>query len=226
MISCLRSVGHCFRRWTASSRRVLIAPCLQPAPKIGRAHSCGPSMGGYRMDRRSFIKRAGTAGAGAAAAATTLAAPAIAQSTPKISWRCTSSFPKALDTIFGAAETMAKYVQRIDRRQFRHPGLCGRRDRARPAGGGCRGGRYRRDVPHGFLLLLGQGPDLRAGDGRPVHVQRPADERLALLWRRQRPAERILCDAGPLRPARAATPAPRWAAGTARRSTRSPTSRA
>src|SRR5690606_7305322 len=49
-------------------------------------------------------------GAGAAAAAT-LAAPAIAQSNPKVSWRCTSSFPKSLDTIFGAAETMAKYVR-------------------------------------------------------------------------------------------------------------------
>ncbi|MBN9036695.1 MAG: TRAP transporter substrate-binding protein [Rhizobiales bacterium] len=62
------------------------------------------------MDRRSFIKNAGLGGIGAAAA-TTLAAPAIAQSSPKISWRCTSSFPKALDTIFGAAETMAKYVR-------------------------------------------------------------------------------------------------------------------
>jgi TRAP-type mannitol/chloroaromatic compound transport system substrate-binding protein len=62
------------------------------------------------MDRRSFIRKAGFAGA-SAAAATTLAAPAIAQSAPKITWRCTSSFPKALDTIFGAAETMAKYVR-------------------------------------------------------------------------------------------------------------------
>ncbi|SMH53182.1 TRAP transporter substrate-binding protein [Mesorhizobium australicum] len=61
------------------------------------------------MDRRAFITKAGLAGAGAAAAST-LAAPAIAQSSPKIAWRCTSSFPKALDTIYGAAETMAKYV--------------------------------------------------------------------------------------------------------------------
>jgi TRAP-type mannitol/chloroaromatic compound transport system substrate-binding protein len=62
------------------------------------------------MDRRSFIKNAGLGGIGAAAA-TTLAAPAIAQSSPKITWRCTSSFPKALDTIYGAAETMANYVK-------------------------------------------------------------------------------------------------------------------
>ena len=61
------------------------------------------------MDRRSFIKKAGFAGAGAAAA-TTLAAPAIAQSSPKITWRLTSSFPKSLDTIYGGAEVFAKMV--------------------------------------------------------------------------------------------------------------------
>ncbi len=61
------------------------------------------------MDRRLFLKRAATAGAGATAA-TALAAPAIAQSNPKITWRVTSSFPKSLDTIYGAAETMSKYV--------------------------------------------------------------------------------------------------------------------
>ena len=62
------------------------------------------------MDRRSFIKKAGVAGAGAAAAATTLAAPAIAQEMPKITWRLTSSFPKALDTIFGGATDIAERV--------------------------------------------------------------------------------------------------------------------
>ncbi|TCU15837.1 TRAP transporter substrate-binding protein [Rhizobium sullae] len=61
------------------------------------------------MDRRSFIKKAGTAGAGAVAASA-LAAPAIAQENPKISWRMTSSFPKSLDTIFGGAEDIAKQV--------------------------------------------------------------------------------------------------------------------
>ncbi len=61
------------------------------------------------MDRRLFLKRAATAGAGVTAASA-LAAPAIAQSNPKITWRLTSSFPKSLDTIFGAANTMAKFV--------------------------------------------------------------------------------------------------------------------
>ena len=61
------------------------------------------------MDRRSFITRAGLGGVGAVAA-TTLAAPAIAQTTPKINWRLTSSFPKSLDTIYGGAEVISKYV--------------------------------------------------------------------------------------------------------------------
>jgi TRAP-type mannitol/chloroaromatic compound transport system substrate-binding protein len=62
------------------------------------------------MDRRSFIKRAGLGGVGAVAA-TTLAAPAIAQSNPKITWRLTSSFPKGLDTIYGGAEVFAKHLK-------------------------------------------------------------------------------------------------------------------
>lgn len=61
------------------------------------------------MDRRSFITKAGLAGAGAAAA-TTLAAPAIAQSSPKVTWRLASAFPKSLDTIYGGAETFSKMV--------------------------------------------------------------------------------------------------------------------
>ncbi|BCH22940.1 ABC transporter substrate-binding protein [Mesorhizobium sp. L-8-10] len=61
------------------------------------------------MDRRSFIRKTGAAGVGAAAAAA-LAAPAIAQSSPKVTWRMTSSFPKSLDTIYGGAEVLAKML--------------------------------------------------------------------------------------------------------------------
>ncbi|KAG1651728.1 Alpha-keto acid-binding periplasmic protein TakP [Nymphon striatum] len=61
------------------------------------------------MDRRSFIKKAGVTGAGAAAAST-LAAPAIAQEMPKVTWRLSSGFPKALPTIYGAAEVFADAV--------------------------------------------------------------------------------------------------------------------
>src|SRR5206468_3866765 len=49
-------------------------------------------------------------GSAVAGAATLVAAPAIAQGAPEIKWRLTSSFPKSLDTIFGTAQTFAKYV--------------------------------------------------------------------------------------------------------------------
>jgi TRAP-type mannitol/chloroaromatic compound transport system substrate-binding protein len=57
------------------------------------------------MKRRNFLA---TAGAGLAAG--TIAKPAIAQSNPEIRWRLTSGFPKSLDTIYGAADFLAKYV--------------------------------------------------------------------------------------------------------------------
>src|SRR5215217_142859 len=57
------------------------------------------------MKRRTFLKGSAIAGA-----TTLVAAPAIAQSAPEIKWRLTSSFPKSLDTIFGTAQTFAKYV--------------------------------------------------------------------------------------------------------------------
>ena len=65
---------------------------------------------GYSLDRRSFIKKSAAVGAGAAAASA-LAAPAIAQENPKITWRLTSSFPKGLDTIYGAAEDIVNHVK-------------------------------------------------------------------------------------------------------------------
>ena len=57
------------------------------------------------MKRRDFLK---SAGIGAATVA--VASPAIAQLAPEIKWRLTSSFPKSLDTIYGAAVVFAKGV--------------------------------------------------------------------------------------------------------------------
>ena len=57
------------------------------------------------MKRREFLK---TAGVGLAAS--TVAMPAIAQSSPEIKWRMTTSWPKSLDTIYGACEVFAKAV--------------------------------------------------------------------------------------------------------------------
>src|SRR5947208_15684565 len=58
------------------------------------------------MKRRDFLKATGIGAAGAA----TLAAPAIAQSMPELKWRLTASWPKSLDTLWGAVEVMAKHV--------------------------------------------------------------------------------------------------------------------
>ncbi|QEE46099.1 ABC transporter substrate-binding protein [Rhizobium sp. WL3] len=66
------------------------------------------------MNRRQFFKQAGVAGVGAAA----LAAPAIAQENPKVTWRLASSFPKSLDIIFGAATDIAESVSKATDGQF------------------------------------------------------------------------------------------------------------
>jgi TRAP-type mannitol/chloroaromatic compound transport system substrate-binding protein len=57
------------------------------------------------MKRRHFLQAAA-----AGAASTAVAAPAIAQSAPEVKWRLQSGFPKSLDTIYGGAEVIAKYV--------------------------------------------------------------------------------------------------------------------
>ncbi|MES2296529.1 MAG: TRAP transporter substrate-binding protein [Pseudomonadota bacterium] len=65
------------------------------------------------MERRSFLKKAAV---GTSAAA--IAAPALAQSLPTINWRLASSFPKSLDTIFGAADTFSKRVSQLTGGKF------------------------------------------------------------------------------------------------------------
>ncbi len=65
------------------------------------------------MKRREFLK---TAGVGAAASA--IAAPAIAQSMPEVKWRLASSFPKSLDTLYGANEVFTKIVAEMTDNKF------------------------------------------------------------------------------------------------------------
>ena len=65
------------------------------------------------MDRRRLLR---TAAIGAAAS--TLAAPAIAQALPELKWRLTSSFPKSLDTLYGGAESFAKRVAQLSDNKF------------------------------------------------------------------------------------------------------------
>jgi TRAP-type mannitol/chloroaromatic compound transport system substrate-binding protein len=65
------------------------------------------------MNRRKFL-----AGTAVSAAAVGVAAPAIAQTSPEIRWRLTSSFPKSLDTIYGAAEVFARSVAEMTDNRF------------------------------------------------------------------------------------------------------------
>lgn len=64
------------------------------------------------MDRRSVLKNAGMAGILAAAAA-----PAV-HAQQAIRWRIASSFPKSLDTIYGAAEVFAEAVKKMSGGKF------------------------------------------------------------------------------------------------------------
>jgi len=65
------------------------------------------------VERRSFLKKAA-----AGVAATTVAAPAIAQSQPSIQWRLAASWPKSLDTLYGGAELVARRVGEITDGKF------------------------------------------------------------------------------------------------------------
>jgi TRAP-type mannitol/chloroaromatic compound transport system substrate-binding protein len=65
------------------------------------------------MERRSFIRQTGLAGVLAAGIA-----PAVVHAQANVRWRLTSSFPKSLDTLFGAAETFAKMVGEMSGGKF------------------------------------------------------------------------------------------------------------
>ena len=107
------------------------------------------------MKRRDFLKVSA-----AGAAATAVASPAIAQSSPEIKWRMTSSFPKSLDTIYGGAEYFAKHVAEMTDNKFQIQVLPGWRNRSGTAGARRDLQEHRRDVPHRFVLLCRQGSDL------------------------------------------------------------------
>ena len=66
------------------------------------------------MSRRKFL----TGAAAAVSAAAVSQAVAQSPSLPSIRWRCASSFPKGLDTIFGGGEVIAKRVEAITGGKF------------------------------------------------------------------------------------------------------------
>jgi TRAP-type mannitol/chloroaromatic compound transport system substrate-binding protein len=66
------------------------------------------------MRRRQFLSTIGAAGLSGAS----LASPAIAQAGPTVRWRCASSYPKSLDTVFGASEIVANTVSQMTGGRF------------------------------------------------------------------------------------------------------------
>ena len=68
------------------------------------------------MQRRDFLTGAGVAAM--LPLASTQAAPAELSPLPAIRWRLASSFPKSLDTIYGAAETLSKRVAALTSGRF------------------------------------------------------------------------------------------------------------
>jgi TRAP-type mannitol/chloroaromatic compound transport system substrate-binding protein len=64
------------------------------------------------MKRRQFLQ------AGGVGLAAGLATPAIAQSAPTLRWRLTTTFPKSLDTLYGACEMFSKAIAELSDQKF------------------------------------------------------------------------------------------------------------
>jgi TRAP-type mannitol/chloroaromatic compound transport system substrate-binding protein len=114
------------------------------------------------MERRSFVRGAGLAGVLAAGVA-----PAIVHAQPTLRWRLTSSFPKALDTLFGVNETFAQKVKELTRVASSRSPCMRRANWCLPSAWSTLSGRHRRNGEHRAVLLLRQGRDLRAGCAIP-----------------------------------------------------------
>src|SRR5690625_7720501 len=67
------------------------------------------------MQRCSFLKKAGF---GAVAGTAVVAAPAVAESMPKVSWKLTSTYGPSLPALFGTAELFVKMVEEATNGNF------------------------------------------------------------------------------------------------------------
>jgi hypothetical protein len=121
-----------------------------PAAKVGARgrHEIGPVFDTSvqdtrqaKMERRQVLK-----GTGVGLVAAAVAAPAIAQSAPTVRWRLATTFPKSLDTLYGACEMFSKSLADVSDQAFMvqgiRPGRSGPRlsgDRRRPGGHGGNG---------------------------------------------------------------------------------------
>ncbi|HLS42295.1 MAG TPA: TRAP transporter substrate-binding protein [Paenalcaligenes sp.] len=67
------------------------------------------------MERRSFLKKAGV---GAVAGSAAFAAPAIAESNPKVNWKMTSTYGPSTPALFGTAQLFVKMVEEATNGNF------------------------------------------------------------------------------------------------------------
>src|SRR5262249_3182515 len=134
------------------------------------------------MNRRRFL--AATA-VGAGAGISSVAMPAIAQSMPQIRWRLAASWPKSLDTLYGACEVFAKRVAEITDNRFQIqlfaageivPGLAVL-DAVQ---------NQTVEIGHRGLLLRGKGCGTRLWHRRAIWSQRATDGIMARAWQWQR----------------------------------------
>jgi TRAP-type mannitol/chloroaromatic compound transport system substrate-binding protein len=118
------------------------------------------------------------AGAATALGAPALAAPALARSAPEIKWRMTSSFPKSLDTIFGAGQTLCRYVAEATDNRFQIvPHAAGELTFSRQALGAVTSGAI--ECAHTPLFYYaGKEPTLGFGSGLPFGL----NARQQLAW--------------------------------------------
>src|SRR5258706_9728020 len=85
-------------------------------PHQGRKQKCAHKFElnrGPSMNRRKLLKAATLAAASGA-----ISAPAIAQSAPALRWRLATTFPKSLDTLYGACEMFSKAIAELSDQKF------------------------------------------------------------------------------------------------------------
>src|SRR5262245_448094 len=102
LIRGLDDIAYCS---AAKGLRARSAAATRVPADARRAIQAGAKFGTI-MKRRQFLAAIG-GGVGA------ISMPAVAQTTPQVRWRLTASWPKSLDTLYGACEVFAKRVSEI-----------------------------------------------------------------------------------------------------------------
>ena len=122
------------------------------------------------MKRRQFLQ----AGAATALGAPALAAPAIAQSAPEIKWRMTSSFSKSVETIYGTAQILCRYIAEATDNKFQIQAHAAGELARQPAGARRRHQRRRRVRAYAALSSMSaRTPTLGFGSGLPFGLNSP-----------------------------------------------------